>query len=151
MASILAYRGLHVGLVREGGSAVDLFVSLAHGSKSTALQVKGTEEARRIRKRDNVLTEYQWPCGKKVMGLNPDLIYAFVNMKGGVSEPDIFVVRAGYLQSHFQRLMSERPDKDWSRDMHRFHVRPERIEPYKDDWTPLFKDLEIPGFPRFSS
>ena len=37
VAAVLAYKRLHVGMVRQGGQSVDLLVSTADGSRSTTI------------------------------------------------------------------------------------------------------------------
>ena len=143
VASVLAYQQLHVGMVHQGGSAIDLLVSTPDGTRSTTVQVKGDRNARRIRKRDGVLMRYEWHCGKRALEVDPNLIYAFVDLKEWENGlPDIYVVRASHLQEHFERLMAKRPDVDWDTNMYRYHPEPQDIEPFRNDWSPLRENLE---------
>jgi hypothetical protein len=144
VASVLAYQQLHVGMVHEGGSTIDLLVSTPDGSRSTTVQVKGDRNARRIRKKDGVVTEYQWYCGKRVMEVHPNLIYAFVDLKEWQHGlPDIYVLRASHLRNHFRHLMDENPHKNWDKDMYRYHAKPRDIEPFFNDWSVLYEDLQL--------
>lgn len=79
VASVLAYQQLHVGMVHQGGSAVDLLVSTPDGARSTTVQVKGNRNARRIRKRDGspksairrcdlLALRQRLPSGENVLG-----------------------------------------------------------------------------------
>lgn len=143
VASVLAYQQLHVGMVHEGGSTIDLLVSTPDGAKSTTVQIKGDRNARRISKKEGKVTEYQWYCGKRVMEVDPNLIYAFVDLKEWQDGlPDVYVVRASHLQGHFRRLMNEKPNKNWDKDMYRYHAKPEDIEPFRNDWRILHEELQ---------
>jgi hypothetical protein len=55
--------------------------------------------------------------------------------------PDVYVMRAGELVRHFERLMEERPDKDWENNSYIFQPKPEQIERYRNEWSPLWDDL----------
>ena len=46
------------------------------------------------------------------------------------------MVRAPHLQEHFERLMAERPDIGWKKNLYRYHPEPKDIGPFRDDWTP---------------
>ncbi len=117
-------------------------MSTPDGAKSTTVQVKGDRNARRIREKDGVLTGYQWYCGRKVLEVDPSLIYAFVDLKEWEDGlPDVYVVRASHLQEHFERLKVERPDVNWEKNLYRYHPEPKDIEPFRGDWTPLWDEL----------
>jgi hypothetical protein len=46
-------------------------------------------------------------------------------------------MRAGDLVEHFKRLMDARPEKDWENDAYIFQPKPEQIERYRNNWSPL--------------
>lgn len=143
VAALLAYRKLHVGMVRQGGRSIDLLVSTADGSRSTTIQVKSRGKAHKMRKRDGIITRYDWFIGKKVFDQDLNLIYALVDLKEWVEDtkPDVFVMRAGKLVEHFERLMEEKPDVDWEHNNYIFQPKPEQVECYRNEWSPLWDDL----------
>lgn len=144
VASILAYRQLHVNIVPQGGSYIDLLVSVPNGERAIAVQVKGTKDARRPQNRLRAVTGYQWACGKKVMGADPNLVMAFVDLKEWKEgAPDIYVVRASHVQRYMQREVIDHPDRDTKGNLYRYHPKPEEIEPFCNDWSPLLEDLGI--------
>jgi hypothetical protein len=145
VAAVLAYKRLHVGMVRQGGQSVDLLVSTADGSRSTTIQVKSMGKAHKKRKRDGVITGYDWFIGKKVFDQDPALLYVLVDLKEWADcTPDVFPMRARQLVEHFERLMDARPDKDWENDAFIFQPKPEQIEHYQNNWSPLWDDLGRP-------
>lgn len=146
VAAVLAYKGLHVALVPEGGAGVDLLVSTPDGARGAAVQVKSRGRAGKRRKRDGVLTGYDWFVGKKVFGQDPDLVYALVDLKEWEEgAPDVFVMRAGDLVAHFRGLMEERPEVDWENNAYIFQPKPDQVEPYRNDWGPLLWRLGVGG------
>lgn len=146
VASILAYKNLHVGMVHQGGEAVDLLVSEPGGVRSTTLQIKSRGQARRRRKKDNTITGFDFFIGKSILSRKPSLIYALVDLKDwSEGLPDVYVLRAGDLQVHFRSLMEAKPEIDWERNAYIFQPKPEQIEPYKNEWSPLWEDLQMPG------
>jgi hypothetical protein len=143
VASVLAYRQLHVNMVPQGGSYIDLLVSVPNGEKAIAVQVKGMKDARRPQNRHRAVTRYEWDCGKKVMGANPNLIMSFVDFKDWKEgAPDVYVVRASHVQEYMQREVVDHPRRDTQRDRYRYHPKPEEIEPFRNDWTPLLEELD---------
>jgi hypothetical protein len=145
VAAVLAYKRLHVGMVRQGGQSVDLLVSTADGSRSTTIQVKSRGRARKKRKSDGVIIGYDWFIGKKVFDQDPALLYVLVDLKEWAEcTPDVFPMRAGELVEHFERLMDARPHKDWENDAYIFQPKPEQIERYRNNWSPLWDDLGRP-------
>ncbi len=142
VAAVLSYRRLHVALIPAGGTSVDLLVSTPDGSRSAAVQVKSRGDARKRRARDGAVTRYDWFIGKKVFDQDPDLVYALVDLKGWEEgTPDVYVVPAGHLVSHFEGLMRERPDVDWANNRYIFQPWPEQMEPYRNQWAPLMEKL----------
>lgn len=142
VAAVLAYKQLHVALVPEGGVGVDLLVSTPNGLRNAAVQVKSRAMAGRWRGGEYAVRRYDWFIGKRVFEQAPDLIYALVDLKdwaGGM--PDVFVMPARDLVAHFERLMEERPEVDWASNRYIFQPKPEQVEPYRNEWTPLLRRL----------
>jgi hypothetical protein len=70
------------------------------------------------------------------------LLYALVDLKEWAEcTPVVFPMRARELVEHFEGLMDARPDKDWENDRFIFQPKPEQIERYRNDWSPLWNDL----------
>jgi len=131
-------------MVPQGGSYIDLLVSVPNGERAVAVQVKGTKDARRPQNRLKVVTGYQWACGRKVMGADPNLIMVFVDLKEWKEgTPDVYVVRASHVQRYMEREVIDHPHRDTESDLYRYHPKPEEIEPFRSDWSPLLKDLGL--------
>lgn len=142
VAALLSFRGLHVALVPEGGVGIDLLVSTPDGARSAAVQVKTRAKAGKWRDGAYAVKRYDWFVGKKVFGQDAGVVYALVDLKDWKNgPPDVFVLRAGDLTAHFERLMAERPEVDWSKNAYIFQPRPEEVEPYRDEWGPLTEKL----------
>lgn len=78
------------------------------------------------------------------MSKEASLIYALVDLKDwSEGLPDVYVLRAGDLQAPFRGLMKASPETDWEKNAYIFQPTPEQSAPYKNEWTPLWEDLQV--------
>lgn len=133
--AVLAARGFHASCTFGNAPFVDILVSSAKGDKSVAIQVKTTREARRWRGKGEkaIVKELQWALGyRAAKHTRPGLFFAFVNMKGSPlgGKPDVYLVPGTWLAEFCAPWV----DKV---SLVRFHVAPDRVEPFRDNWDQL--------------
>ena len=94
VAAQLSIRGYSVGLTRGGSRAVDLLASNSDGSRSVAVQVKASVNARVERKKQKEKSNWAFMMSTSdIQKRTSALIYVFVSLKGrSADSPDYFVV-----------------------------------------------------------
>jgi hypothetical protein len=139
----LALRGYHASCTFGNAPFVDILVAAPDGAKSVSLQVKTATDARRWRGRGEaaVVKELQWTLGHRLAKhARPGLFYAFVDLKdleeGEV--PDVYVVPSAWVKTFCAPWVDS---AKWAR----LHVRPEDMEPFKNNWTQLKEALSVGG------
>lgn len=120
----LSAMGYPTALTRGGSPVIDLMVGDLSGNGSVSIQVKTSNSARRIHKRDKNKTKdrWEWDVGSKGKKLKGEAIfYAFVNLKGTPGSnknphPEVFIVPsvdvAQFLDRPMSRYMFWIKDKD---------------------------------------
>jgi hypothetical protein len=117
---------------------VDILVASEDGRKALSIQVKTARWAQRWRKKTGKLVELQWTLGRKAAKQgNPRLLYAFVDLKElSPSEvPDVYIIPSEWVRDYASSWVDS---EKWVR----FHVTPERIEPFKNNWDSIAAMLE---------
>lgn len=110
----LSALGYPTALTRGGSPVIDLMIGDLSGSNTVSIQVKTSNSARRIYKRENNKNKNRWEWdvgakGKKLIG--DSIIYAFVNLKGAPSRdrnphPEVFIVPSSDVSKFLDRPMS---------------------------------------------
>lgn len=144
VASRLAARGFHAAPTFGNAPNVDILVGLPDGASTASIQVKTTWSALRYRGRKGSKhpDHYEWEVGERSAKLNqPGLFFAFVDLKGAGNElPDVFIVPSEVIFNAFKGyLEAEKPTRV------RWHVKIEKLDEYKNNWSLLKDHLEKNG------
>jgi len=136
----LSCLGLIAALPRGGAMGIDILVSNSDGSRTMAIQVKSTDWAMRTRGRgqSKAAFELQFPLGYKSAKIdNPNLVFAFVDLRGIKSEvePDVYLIPAKFV-CEFCRPWVE------TVKMVRLHIEIERLSTFKNNWNPVIENLQ---------
>lgn len=135
----LSAMGYPAALTRGGSPVIDLMVGDISGNGSISIQVKTSNSARRVHKRDKNKDKdrWEWDVGSKGRKLKGESIfYAFVNLKGTPSaiknpHPEVFIVPsedvASYLDRPMSRYMFWIKDKDKERYLEAWHLITDRL------------------------
>ncbi len=132
VASKLTFYNFHAAITFGNAPMVDILVSRADGGASLALQVKTTETAIRTRGRgkNKKFDHYEWDAGYKAAHTaRKNLFYAFVDLKGFKTIPDVFLVPSTFLVKWFK------PHGNLKR--YRFHPKVQVMEKFKNNWPQL--------------
>jgi hypothetical protein len=138
VASYLSFLRFHAVPTTRNVSGPDLLVSSLNGYKSLTLQVKTAKWASRTRGRGKAKKpdHLEWDVGPSSAKLNnPNLWFAFVDLKDFEELPDIFIVPSKVVFAYFKYGR-------WSR--FRYHPLLKEVEPYKNKngWKRLKKVLK---------
>lgn len=131
----LAARGFHASCTFGNAPCVDILVSAKDGHKSISIQVKTAKYAERWKK--DKLVQLQSALGHKAVRQgNPGLIYAFVDLKGFSSLPDVYFVPSEWLKNEY--------GGEWVNTCKwvRFHVAPQSVERFKNRWESISELLK---------
>lgn len=137
VASMLAFRNIHAAVTVGNAPYVDLIAGSVDGSASVTIQVKTTEWAVRLRGRgeNRKPHHYEWDVGRKsALANNPELMFAFVDLKRMEEQPDVFIVPSLTLTECFARFGEL---KRW-----RYHPSIEEAEMSKNEWKIIENFLE---------
>ena len=137
VASQLAATNFHAAPTFGNAPSVDILVGLPNGAATLSLQVKTSRRALRTRGRGNNKhpDHYEWDVGEKSAKLNqPDLFFAFVDLKGASSElPDIFIIPSKIIFEAFDRpYFKSGVKRRW-----RYHPKIDAISQFKNNWRIL--------------
>lgn len=139
VASYLSFLGFHAVPTTRNVRGPDLLVSSIDGFRSLTLQVKTTMWASRTRGRGESKKPHhlEWDVGWSSAKLNnPNLWFAFVDLKEFQELPDTFVVPSKVVFTYFEGGDPE----TWTRA--RYHPLLEEVAPYKNGWEQLKRVLE---------
>lgn len=143
VASQLAVKGFHAAPTFGNAPNVDILTGLPDGAATVSIQVKTTWRALRMRGRgtNKQPHHYEWDVGPKSARLNqPDLFFAFVDLKGGGTEmPDVFIVPSQIIYKTFEKYFETGVSR-W-----RWHPRIEVALLYKNNWSILEQHLQNKG------
>lgn len=140
VASQLAAKGFHAAPTFGNAPNVDILAGLPDGAATVSLQVKTTWNALRKRGRgqEKKPHHYEWDVGERSARLNnPDLFFAFVDLKGTREMPDVYIVPSEVIHGTLKRLLEM--DK---KVRIRWHPKIETAERYKNRWDILFDYLK---------
>jgi hypothetical protein len=142
VASQLAARHFHAAVTYGNAPSVDILGGLVHGSTSLSLQVKTSHWALRTRGRGGNKTphHYEWDvCQKSAMQHQPDLFFAFVDLKTGKGQlPDVFIIPSKSVYDWFQGVITRHYGGDPSKlKRWRFHPQVKSIDQYRNNWDML--------------
>ena len=135
VAAYLSFLGFHAVPTTRNVQGPDLLVSSIDGFKSLTLQVKTTIWAARTRGRGEAkkLNHYEWDVGRPSSKLNnPNLWFAFVDLKKFQELPDTFLVPSKIVFAHFKKFD---PKDKWKRV--RYHPLLKDITQFKNKWESL--------------
>lgn len=138
VASYLSFLGFHAVPTTRNVRGPDLLVSSLDGFKSLTLQVKTTMWASRTRGRGESKKPHhlEWDVGWSSARLNnPNLWFAFVNLKEFFELPDTFIVPSKVVFAYFEGGDPE----VWKRA--RYHPLLEEVAQYKNGWEQLKEAL----------
>ena len=138
VASYLSFLGLHAVPTTRNVRGPDLLVSSIDGYKSLTLQVKTTMLASRDRGRGELKKPHhlEWDVGWSSAKLNnPNLWFAFVDLKEFQSLPDTYIIPSKVVFAYFE---GGDPEK-WIRA--RYHPLIEDVAPFKNRWEQLKQAL----------
>jgi hypothetical protein len=139
VASRLNFLCFHAVPTTRNVGGPDLLVSSPDGFQSLTIQVKTTRLALRTRGgrgKEKKPYELQWDVGPKSRKLNnPNLWFAFVDLKEFQGIPDIYFVPSKVVFAYFYH-------RSWSR--FRYHPLLAEVERYKNEngWKRLKKALK---------
>ena len=138
VASYISFLQFHAVPTTRNVGGPDLLVSSLDGFKSLTIQVKTAKWASRTRGRgkDKEPHHLEWDVGPKSRKLNnPNLWYAFVDLKYFEELPDIFIVPSKVVFDYFYH-------RSWSR--FRYHPLLAEVEAYKNEngWKRLKRALK---------
>jgi hypothetical protein len=134
VASYLSFLGLHAVPTTRNVRGPDLLVSSIDGFRSLTLQVKTTIWASRERGRGENRQPHhlQWDVGWSSARLNnPNLWFAFVDLKEFQELPDTYILPSQVVFSYFEGG----DPATWPRA--RYHPLIEEVTPYKNGWEQL--------------
>jgi hypothetical protein len=137
VASFLSFLGFHAVPTTRNAAGPDLLVSSLDGFKSLTLQVKTATSALRFRGRgtEKIPFQLQWDVGPSHRKINnPNLWFAFVDLKKFQEIPDIYFIPSKVVHDYFWHY-------SWTR--YRYHPLLKEVERYKNTngWKRLKKAL----------
>lgn len=138
VASYLSYLGFHAVPTTRNVRGPDLLVSSLDGFKSLTIQVKTTMWASRTRGRGDLKKPHhlEWDVGWSSAKLNnPNLWFAFVDLKYFEELPDTFIIPSKVVFSYFE----DGDPETWRRA--RYHPLLEEVKLYKNGWEQLKEAL----------
>lgn len=141
VAYVLSCFNFVCALVREGSPTVDLLASDIDGNSTISIQVKTSTSARRKRGRgeNRQWNHLEFTLGKKAIQNSSDtFFFCFVDLKGlePSTTPDVYIIPSNVIRDHYSRRNVE--EIKWLR----LHWSIEKMEPYKNNWTPIRTALE---------
>lgn len=146
IAYVLSSLGYTPALVSEGLPNIDILASNTVGSRTVAIQVKSTTNAKRKKGRgkDKILHHLEFPLGKKAIeDAVPELIFCFVDLNSLNPQkiPDVYIIPATVFIEHYKDK-----DKDLSAvKWFRLHWGIEKMEEFKNNWQPIHDRLSDHG------
>lgn len=135
----VAYRiaacGFLPAFIRHGIRKVDILASTPNGSRTVGLVVKCTRDAVRESAGSELLV---FPfSGRFLDQAGPNTLFCFVDLREGTegAGPDVFVIP----REELDELISNQTRRKYAPA--RWHVSPEAIAPFKNEWRPLYRAL----------
>lgn len=142
VASRLASQGFHAAVTFGNAPSVDILVGRIDGGGTLSLQVKTSYQALRTKGRgaNKRPHHYEWDVGENSAKLkNPDLFFAFVNLRSGREElPEVFIVPSQLVFEAFDNpYFNSATRRRW-----RWHPTIQTVERYRNNWGLLTQRLE---------
>jgi len=123
----LSAMGYVVGVPRANVPGVDLLVADVSGRESVAIQVKTSSGAKRVFKRNPENGRWEFDVGERGRHLlGPNLLYVFVDLRGGEGVPDVFVVPSAVVHGFFNDGVERLRYMMW--------IPESEAEEYRDRW-----------------
>jgi hypothetical protein len=131
-----------VALTRSGSPSIDLMVATADGKKTVTIQVKTAKKAffPPTKKHPGF---WEWIIGsQKAKDLRGESVfYAFVDLKGGAGEPDVFIVPADFVASNL--LGFPKPPKEATAFW--FDIEEKDKDKWQEAWRLIRERLDSPN------